>query len=227
MLWPDDLRPSAIDWWLETHTLTHTSPLSRATQTIEFPGARWRVSLRFGHLLRGEMERLSSFLNGLRGPAGRVTLWPMQQTSLLAQEKKSAQALFGNPNARSLIAQPWVNMKDGNQLRPDGLHAVEQGAATLNFGVSPVFGPDYNARTFPPGYFFSVNGELKQIVSSARVTPFKIRAEITPPMRTRIPGARARNEIVRAEMDRPTATFRLADDNQGRAGYRAGGRSVP
>ncbi len=207
MRWPDDLRPSSIDWWLETNTMTHTSPLSRATQTIELPGARWRASMRFQHLIRAEMTRLSAFINGLRGPAGRMTLWPMQQQSILAGTTEAA--VFGaRPAARRNVALPYINAT-----------MTGQGIATpAGHTILPLVSP--SKTVLPAGYFVAVAGELKQVVAS-EVIRDRVRTTITPPMRQAIPAA---GDVLSAMVDRPIATFRLADDGQGRARYQGGGK---
>ena len=121
--WPDNIRPASIDWWLETHTIVHESPLSRATQTLELPGARWRVSMTFDNLLRAEILTLSGFVAGLRGPAGRVSLWPMMQRSVL--KGITADAFFGS-------AQPDYPAIDA----PGGL-AAGSTQVTLNWTSAP------------------------------------------------------------------------------------------
>lgn len=206
MSWPDDLRPSTMDWWLETHTMTHTSPLSRATQTLELPGARWRVSLSFNNLLRAEMERLSSFINGLRGPAGRLTLWPMQQQSIL--EGTTELLVFGRRKV-PYIGYPYINFTLDAQALPSPAGST----------VIPLVSPKQTA--LPAGYFFSVVGELKQVVRS-NIRHDRVWTTITPPMRKAIS---ASGNPIPAHVDfRPSAIFRLADDSQGRASYRGGGQ---
>jgi hypothetical protein len=63
-----------MDWGIITNSQTFRSPLSGSVQTLELPGARWRVTLTFNNLKRAERAALKAFLAQLRGPAGRFTL---------------------------------------------------------------------------------------------------------------------------------------------------------
>lgn len=74
--WPADLVPSKATWGLQSNTETFTSPLNRSVQTVERPGARWKVSLEFPPMEANQTARLQAFLASLGGMAGRFTLWP-------------------------------------------------------------------------------------------------------------------------------------------------------
>jgi hypothetical protein len=63
--------PDSADFGITYNTLIHTSPLSGATQTLELPGARWKMRLSFRNLEPSEGRKLASFLTRLRGSAGR------------------------------------------------------------------------------------------------------------------------------------------------------------
>lgn len=74
--WPADLVPSKATWGLQSNTETFSSPLNRSTQTVERPGARWKVTLEFPPMDPVLSGRLQAFLASLGGMAGRFTLWP-------------------------------------------------------------------------------------------------------------------------------------------------------
>lgn len=76
LTWPALSRtaPGACEWVLEANTQTFTSPLSRATQTVEMPGARWRVSFTLENLQEADTAKLNAFMAQLRGKAGRFYL---------------------------------------------------------------------------------------------------------------------------------------------------------
>lgn len=63
--------PDSAEFGITYNTLIHTSPLSGATQTLEMPGARWKMRLSFRNLEPSEGRKLASFLTRLRGAAGR------------------------------------------------------------------------------------------------------------------------------------------------------------
>lgn len=72
-----DLRPSAAEWSLRAHTQQSVSPLTRATQTVELPGAVWTASLSFERLSEDQWRRLEVWAARMRGAAGRVYLGPV------------------------------------------------------------------------------------------------------------------------------------------------------
>lgn len=53
------------------------SPLSRTVQTVEMPGARWRVVFSLENLSESDAAALQAFLAALRGQAGRFYLYNM------------------------------------------------------------------------------------------------------------------------------------------------------
>lgn len=74
--WPADMIPSKATWGLQSNTETFASPLNRSVQTVERPGARWKVTLEFPPMEANQTARLQAFLASLGGMAGRFTLWP-------------------------------------------------------------------------------------------------------------------------------------------------------
>jgi hypothetical protein len=76
LTWPTLTRsgPRDFELTLEANTQTFVSPLSRATQTVEMPGARWLASFTLENLLEADTALLQAFMAKLRGRAGRFTL---------------------------------------------------------------------------------------------------------------------------------------------------------
>lgn len=74
--WPSLTRsgPRNLDWSLVSNTVSFQSPLSGAVQTVEFPGARWKVSFLLENLVEADAALFQAFLARLRGRAGRFTL---------------------------------------------------------------------------------------------------------------------------------------------------------
>lgn len=79
-----------VSWALQSNTQTFTSPLNRASQTLELPGAIWSAELSFRRLLLADQRLLVAFLVQLRGAAGRFYL----ADPTLPQPQGSA---LGNP----------------------------------------------------------------------------------------------------------------------------------
>jgi hypothetical protein len=76
LAWPAITRsgPRDFELTLEANTQTFSSPLSRAVQTVEMPGARWRVSFTLQNLQEADTALLQAFMAQLRGRAGRFAL---------------------------------------------------------------------------------------------------------------------------------------------------------
>ncbi|MCA3761505.1 MAG: hypothetical protein IN804_00935 [Cutibacterium sp.] len=79
LTWPEYLIPSKTTWGLQSNTESFTSPLSRATQTVERPGARWKATLELPSMREIDRGVLEAFLASLSGQAGRFFLWPHQR----------------------------------------------------------------------------------------------------------------------------------------------------
>ncbi len=78
LAWPAGLpRPSGLTFSLKPNTQAFQSPLTRATQTLEMPGARWVAVITWSELVASEIRALRAFLAQLRGRAGRLSLWDM------------------------------------------------------------------------------------------------------------------------------------------------------
>lgn len=71
-----DITPDAEEWSLVYNTQVFTSTLTRATQTAELPGARWRVRLTFTNRIGRDARELGAFLTNLKGRLNRFTFTP-------------------------------------------------------------------------------------------------------------------------------------------------------
>ena len=68
------VNPGTFEWRLESNTQILESPLTKAVQTIEQPGARWSATLGYINLIDPDVALLQAFLAQLRGMANRFTL---------------------------------------------------------------------------------------------------------------------------------------------------------
>lgn len=106
--WPSalDVCTHEVEFTLLSNTVAHVSTLSKAAQTVGFPGARWRVSFRIKDLKEDGAGLLRAWGAKLRGQAGRFTLHH-----------------FGRPTPRGTISgTPLVKGagQSGNTLLIDG-----------------------------------------------------------------------------------------------------------
>lgn len=73
--------PDSFDFGLTSNTMTFTSPLSSAVQTVEMPSPRWRFSFTMQHLEEADAALMQGFLAQLRGQAGRFYMYNMARTT--------------------------------------------------------------------------------------------------------------------------------------------------
>ncbi len=76
LTFPVDILPATAMFGLQSNTESFTSPLNRATQTVERPGALWKARLTFTTMSLSQQRRLKAYLTTLNGMAGRTYLWP-------------------------------------------------------------------------------------------------------------------------------------------------------
>lgn len=76
LTWPVLTRaaPRLVRWGLTSNTMSFSSPLSGAMQTLEMPGARWRCSFVMENLSDADAALLQALLVQLRGQANRLLL---------------------------------------------------------------------------------------------------------------------------------------------------------
>lgn len=147
--WPIDLVPAKATWGLQSNTETFTSPLNRAVQTVERPGARWKVTLEFPPMNEVNRGRLEGFLAALGGMAGRFTLWPHQ---------RPAAAILAMPRDASLVLDFLAQ-----SYQVDGLPVVN--GAMSNFKLLPTKFWPANTLVLRAGEFLSAGGELKMVTT--------------------------------------------------------------
>jgi len=63
--------PNSAAFGLVSNTQAHISPLSKTVQTVELPGAHWRLDLSYHDLDQDDAAVMRAFLASLMGPAGR------------------------------------------------------------------------------------------------------------------------------------------------------------
>nr|VFK58173.1 MAG: hypothetical protein BECKUNK1418G_GA0071005_100231 [Candidatus Kentron sp. UNK]VFK68292.1 MAG: hypothetical protein BECKUNK1418H_GA0071006_100131 [Candidatus Kentron sp. UNK] len=64
-----------MHWLLEHNIASNRSPYTKSSETQEWPGARWIVTMTFTNMTRREGQSLSAFINSLRGPSGKFRLF--------------------------------------------------------------------------------------------------------------------------------------------------------
>ena len=74
LTWPEEIRPSEMDWYLSSNSVDFTSPFNGAGQTASYPGSRWEASLSFDKQNDWESRMIEVLLVKLDGKAGRIRI---------------------------------------------------------------------------------------------------------------------------------------------------------
>lgn len=78
---PVDLMPSTFEWGSDKAAVQHTSPFTRAVESVEFPGERWRVGLGMPtwRASNPKAALAEAFFGRLAGGSERVRLWHLRR----------------------------------------------------------------------------------------------------------------------------------------------------
>ncbi|EMO5888338.1 hypothetical protein RX482_001708 [Proteus mirabilis] len=74
LAWPEGVCPINEDWQLLSNSKTFTSPFNGSSQTVRFPGSRWRCELTFSNLSEEKSRKLEALVAALDGMSGRVRI---------------------------------------------------------------------------------------------------------------------------------------------------------
>ena len=72
--WPKEVIPTQENWQLLSNSKTFTSPFNGSSQTVRFPGSRWRCELTFNNLNEEKSRQLEALVALLDGMSGRVKI---------------------------------------------------------------------------------------------------------------------------------------------------------
>ncbi len=72
--WPKEVIPTQENWQLWSNSKTFTSPFNGSSQTVRFPGSRWRCELTFNNLNEEKSRQLEALVASLDGMSGRVKI---------------------------------------------------------------------------------------------------------------------------------------------------------
>lgn len=146
--WPTLTRtaPREVEWRLKSNTVAFQSPLSGATQTVEFPGARWEVTFTFENLTEDDAGPLRAFGARLRGRAGRFTLHnfarPTPRGSIAGTPLVKGAAQTGNSLlidgctvGTTLLAGDFIGVN--GELKMVVVDATADGAGEMTLSIEP------------------------------------------------------------------------------------------
>jgi hypothetical protein len=152
-VWPDDLVPYAVSFYLQPHTGGSESPFSRVSKTYGLSAPRWvcRMELRGGdsshwgngpHARAG--PRLDAFIASLKGRENRVALYdfrrermwdgtPYGASNLAASAGDTSLTLTGLDEGRLIRAGDYIGGDGRPHLITEDAMAGSDGQATVYF----------------------------------------------------------------------------------------------
>lgn len=191
-VWPDDLPPYAMSFYLQPHTGRSISPFTRQQKIYELSAPMWlcRMSFRGGYSGKKKQAafgaRLDAFLAELRGGANRVEIYDFRRPKLR-----------GSNGGWSI----------GNE-------AAAAGATTM---VATGFGA--RALAFMPGDYVGGDGRIHIVKESTGLIYADADGEATVSFWPPLSSAVAEDAGV---FGNPTSMFRLVDDDAGANGVEVG-----
>lgn len=143
---PAGIEVRSINFGLQSNTQQHISPLSRTTQTVEYPGARWMCTYTLPTQKREDLAAVQAFLVKLRGGAGRFYGFNPAATEPMGVGTGTPLVRGASQTGTSLITDGWTPNTTGilkagdyfsvnNELKmiTEDINSDGSGIATLVF----------------------------------------------------------------------------------------------
>jgi hypothetical protein len=118
--------PSSFEFGIIHNTQVFTSPLNGQTQTLELPGARWRVRMGYEELTEADIREFMAFMVELRGMANRFTMYDLSHPSPLLAVSGGSVAIAGGPTDPNRIT---VDGMKGADFSPGDMISINRGGA--------------------------------------------------------------------------------------------------
>lgn len=211
--WPSDIIARDAEFWIQAHTAQFESPLNRVRQVQGFPaGQRWCMRMElFIHRDKPSRpaRRLGAFLTRLRGPQGTFRCWdhdrPEPANPILSHEDWVAEQTYPEPFGDATL------FSDGTGFTVAGRPLTLRLGAERGLTELALDGWEPEADGLVEGDRVGIDGYLYEVVADAEVDGNgQFTLTIEPPLRAAVTQA---SVIV---LERPTAEFRLVDDDQAR-----------
>lgn len=170
--WPENLRPSSMNWTLSSSGSMFESVFNKSTQTVTFPGSKWKVSMSFQDLDDFESRLLESIIVDLDGMGGRIRLGdfgrcgvPAQGTPIVSGANQTGKSILtaGWLPGRMILARgQYLTIADEMKMVLTDAWSDESGFATIRIGpmlrISPAAGAPIEVQS-PRGIFMLTENE--------------------------------------------------------------------
>lgn len=153
--WPSTLRPSKQSWAIVANGTSFVSPFSGATQTMGFPGSRWKTTLTFENMNDAESRLLETLIVRLNGQQHRVRLFDFGRpvvaqkgTPLVNGAGQSGDSISTDgwaANTLVLSKGDFIQIATEYKQVLDDVTSNASGQATINIGPMLRYSPADNA----------------------------------------------------------------------------------
>lgn len=114
---------SHVTFSLIPNTMAFESPLNKAVQTSELPGARWRASFGWQNLNGADARMVKAWINSLSGRAGRFYLYDFSHPTPSGSASGAPLVKGAGQSGRTLITDGWT-ANQSNLLLPGDYFSV-------------------------------------------------------------------------------------------------------
>jgi hypothetical protein len=210
--WPTASKPAEVTMHLRFNTGAFTSPFTRTTQTIEWPGALFDLSATFPPANSDTAKAMRSFFASLRGMAGRFYFgaYPCRYSpaSMYASERVTVIALTADYT--TVTADSTQNTADATTIEMESQFTVTRATATTITGTLWINSNRYPLQVGSYLSFDDARGWRHLHIVTAMTSPSGATTlTVEPPMRA-LPTASTPIHV-----HQPSGIFMLTDDAQG------------
>ena len=144
--WPKEVIPTQENWQLLSNSKTFTSPFNGSSQTVRFPGSRWRCELTFNNLNEEKSRQLEALVASLDGMSGRVKIaswirkgrygYGLPRIAISSQLGHRLETKDWKRNMR--VLQQGDRLTVGNELKMVVADVVSDNNGRANIPISPM-----------------------------------------------------------------------------------------
>ena len=144
--WPKEVIPTLENWQLLSNSKTFTSPFNGSSQTVRFPGSRWRCELTFNNLNEEKSRQLEALVASLDGMSGRVKIasWIRKGRYGYGSPRIAIPSLLGHRletkdwKRNMRVLQQGDRLTVGNELKMVVADVVSDNNGRANIPISPM-----------------------------------------------------------------------------------------
>ncbi|MEQ4912860.1 hypothetical protein ABN089_16830 [Proteus terrae] len=144
--WPKEVIPTQENWQLLSNSKTFTSPFNGSSQTVRFPGSRWRCELTFNNLNEEKSRQLEALVASLDGMSGRVKIasWIRKGRYGYGSPRIAIPSLLGHRletkdwKRNMRVLQQGDRLTVGNELKMVVADVISDNQGRANILISPM-----------------------------------------------------------------------------------------